>query len=134
MRGTRAWWEYALLKPPDSVAETEGEPGGVTCDPRLRQQPRDVALYAPGVLEKHSLPDSLPSAGQADVSMKKPRCNLLLQRGLQCRGERIRTSDLLNPMPSIANLGVPSTLRKYIPQQPVETRGGKRENPRLGQF
>ncbi len=47
---------------------------------------------------KHSLPDSLPSAEQADVSMKNPRCNLLLQRGLQCRGERIRTSDLLNPI------------------------------------
>jgi hypothetical protein len=50
------------------------------------------------LLEALSLPDSLPSARQADVSIKKPRCNLLLQRGLQCRGDWIRTSDLLNPI------------------------------------
>ena len=41
---------------------------------------------------------SLPAAGPADLPMKKPRCNLLLQRGLQCRGDWIRTSDLLNPI------------------------------------
>jgi hypothetical protein len=41
---------------------------------------------------------SLPSARQADFSIKKPRRNLLLQRGLQCRGDWIRTSDLLNPI------------------------------------
>jgi hypothetical protein len=42
---------------------------------------------------------AIPAVGvRADVSIKKPRCNLLLQRGLQCRGERIRTSDLLNPI------------------------------------
>ncbi len=29
---------------------------------------------------------------------KKPRCNLLSQRGLRCRGDWIRTSDLLNPI------------------------------------
>jgi hypothetical protein len=45
-----------------------------------------------------SLPDSLPSARQADFSIKKPRCNLLSQRGLHCRGDWIRTSDLLNPI------------------------------------
>jgi hypothetical protein len=33
--------------------------------PRLRQQPRDVPLYAPSVLEQHSLPYSLTSAGEA---------------------------------------------------------------------
>ena len=50
------------------------------------------------VLEALSVPYSVPSAGHADFSIKKPRCNLLLQRGLQSRGERIRTSDLLNPI------------------------------------
>ena len=57
------------------------------------QEPLEMA--GPGY---SSLPDSLPSARQADVSIKKPRCNLLLQRGLQCRGDWIRTSDLLNPI------------------------------------
>jgi hypothetical protein len=64
----------------------------------LRQQPRVLPLYAPSVLERQSLPYSLPSARQADVSIKKPRCNVLLQQGLHSRGERIRTSDLLNPI------------------------------------
>jgi hypothetical protein len=45
-----------------------------------------------------SLPYSVPSARHADVSIKKPRRNLLSQRGLQCRGDWIRTSDLLNPI------------------------------------
>ncbi len=52
-------------------------------------------------MDEHSLPDSLPSAGQSDDSMKKPRCNSLLQRGLQCRGDWIRTSDLLNPIQGV---------------------------------
>ena len=47
------------------------------------------------------MPYSVPSAGHADFSIKKPRCNLLLQRGLQSRGERIRTSDLLNPIQAV---------------------------------
>jgi hypothetical protein len=36
--------------------------------------------------------------GQAEKSIKKPCCNYLLQQGLYYRGERIRTSDLLNPI------------------------------------
>jgi hypothetical protein len=100
MHDARASWRCALTNLLTPLRQTEGEPEGSFVPGGLRQQPPGFPLYAPSVLEfgNHSLPFSLPSARQVDVAIKKPRYNLLLQRGLQCRGDWIRTSDLLNPI------------------------------------
>ena len=69
--------------------------------PEEAERPRDFFVPQAPVESPpgyRSLPYSVPSARHADFSIKKPRCNWLLQRGLQGRGDWIRTSDLLNPI------------------------------------
>ncbi len=97
MHGTRAWWGYVLLNLLTLLRKQR-----VSQKVHLRLSAEATAasysIIRPKRSGKHSLPDSLPSVGQADLSIKKPRCNLLLQRGLNSRGDWIRTSDLLNPI------------------------------------
>jgi hypothetical protein len=80
----RAWRGNALPEPPDSVEDQQR----VSQKVHLRL-PAEATAASYSVLCYQSVREALsvPSARHADFFIKKPRCNWLLQRGLQCRGE-----------------------------------------------
>src|SRR5262249_2067981 len=103
-RDTRAWWGNALLEPPDSVADQQRVSQKVHLRPAAEATAASYSILRyQTVLEALSVPNSVPSARHADFSIKNPPCNSWLQRGLQCRGDWIRTSDLLNPIQEAAS-------------------------------